>query len=202
MGKGMRFHEVAVTARANRRLLGHRIAQTPEFMMVFNEIFNREDFVRVVEIGTFHGGLSLFLAFCSLVKNMKFYTFDIRMNGKTAVYQRIRALGGEFHKMDVFSSQGMEFMTRLIRNPGRVMLLCDGGDKPKEIRTFGPLLKPGDVILGHDYFDTKKNWERQQKWISCELVKADISSVCKKHNLKPWYEHVLGEIFWVGRMKK
>lgn len=198
----IRFHEIAVTAKAHRRLLGHNIAQTPEFMMVFNEIFNREKFDRVIEIGTFHGGLSLFMAFCCLVKNTKFYTFDIRMLGKTEVYTKIRQLGGTFEKLDVFSPRGMERMRPLIKSPGRVMVLCDGGDKPKEMRTFSSFLKPGDVILGHDYFDTKGNWERQQKWLSCELVKADIVDTCKKNNLVPWYEHVLPEIFWVGRMKK
>lgn len=198
----MRFHEVAVAAKAHRRLLGHNIAQTPEFMMVFNELFNRENFDRVIEIGTFHGGFSLFLAFCCLVKNMKFFTFDIRMLGKTVVYKKIRKLGGTFEKLDVFSPQGLDRVRSLIKLPGRVMLLCDGGDKPKEIRTFAKFLKPGDVIMGHDYFDTKKNWEYQQKWLSCELVKADILDTCKKNNLAPWYEHVLPEIFWVGRMKK
>jgi len=195
----MRFHEVEVAARAHRRLLGHNISQAPEFMMVFNEIFNREQFARVIEIGTFHGGLSLFLAFCCLVKNMKFFTFDIRMNGKTAVYNKIRKLGGKFEKANVFQTDKIK---QLILAPGRVMLLCDGGNKPKEIRTFAPFLKQGDVIMGHDYFDTQQNFEHQQKWLSCELVKADIQGACKKHNLAPWYEHVLPEIFWVGRIKR
>lgn len=201
MGK-MRFHEVAVAAKAQRMFLGHNIAQTPEFMMVFNEIFNREGFARVIEIGTFHGGLSLFLAFCCMVKNMKFYTFDIKRRGKDDVYKKIAQLGGQFEIMDVFSPGGMAKMRQLITTSGRVMLLCDGGDKPKEIQTFGPTLKPNDVIMGHDYFDTKKSWQHQQKWISCELVGSDIQGVCQKHNLKPWYDSALGEIFWAGRIKK
>ena len=198
----MRFHEVATAAKAHRRLLGHNIAQTPEFMMVFNEIFNRENFARVIEIGTFHGGLSLFLAFCSLVKNMKFFTFDIRMSGKTEVYQKIRQLGGTFEKLNILQPQGIERIRSLVTAPGRVMLLCDGGNKPKEIRTFAPFLKQGDVIMGHDYFDSKQSFDFQQKWLSCELVKADIQNACKKNNLVPWYEPVLPEIFWVGRIKK
>jgi hypothetical protein len=198
----MRFHEVTVTAKAHRKLLRHRISQTPEFMMVFNEIFNRENFARVIEIGTFHGGLSLFLAFCALVQNMQFHTFDMRMNGKTEVYAKIRRLGGTFEKLNIFQKPGIDKIKQLISAPGRVMLLCDGGDKPKEIQTFAPFLKKDDIIMGHDYFDTKKSWGFQQKWLSCALVKADIQGTCKKYNLAPWYEHVLPEIFWVGRIKK
>ncbi len=197
----MNLEHVIVPEIKDRKFLGHRMAQTPEALLVFNEIFNREKFVRVIEIGTFFGGFALYLAFCSRMLNMKFFTFDIKTK-KSNVYKRIKQLGGTYLQLNVFQPQGKERLRSLIRAPGRVLLLCDGGNKVKEIEFFAQFLKPKDVIMGHDYFETDMDFFRQDKWFSCELTEADIRSTCEKYNLAPWYQHLWKEVFWVGKIKK
>lgn len=197
----MNLDQVIVPDIVDRKFLGYRMAQTPEALLVFNEIFNCENFARVVEIGTFLGGFALYLTICSMVNEMKFFTFDIKRYGSN-VHSQIQKFGGKFLQLDVFSSQGMNKLTSLIGSPGRVLLLCDGGDKKREIETFAKLLKPKDVIMGHDYFEKASDFFQQDKWFSCELVKEDIQAICSKYNLAPWYENVLKEVFWVGRIKQ
>lgn len=34
---------------------------------------------------------------------------------------------------------------------GTAIVYCDGGNKPKEILTYAPLMRPGDLIAAHDY---------------------------------------------------
>lgn len=197
----MNFDQIIVPEIKDRKFAGHRMAQTPEALLVFNEIFNRARFDRIIEIGTFFGGFALYLALCSMANNMRFYTFDIKKRGIKNVYGKIKQLGGVFFKLDVFQQQGHKKIVSLIQSPGRVMLLCDGGDKKKEIRTFAPFLKPKDVIMGHDFFKKQEDFFLQDKWLSCELVEEDIQDTCKQHRLIPWYENVLKEVFWVGKIK-
>lgn len=197
----MNLEHVIVPEIKDRKFLGHRMAQTPEALLVFNEIFNREKFVRVIEIGTFFGGFALYLALCSKILNMKFFTFDIKTRNGNA-YKKISQLGGTFLQLNVFQSRGKEKLRSLIQSPGRVLLLCDGGDKREEMKIFASFLKSKDVIMGHDYFEKTSDFFQQDKWFSCELVKEDIQATCNKHNLVPWYEDVLKEVFWVGRIKQ
>ena len=41
---------------------------------------------------------------------------------------------------------------------GKTIVLCDGGDKPREFKTFSKYLKKGDLILGHDFSRNKDKW--------------------------------------------
>jgi hypothetical protein len=39
----------------------------------------------------------------------------------------------------------------LATQPAPCLIICDGGDKPKELHLYAPLIRPGDVLLGHDF---------------------------------------------------
>lgn len=201
MVQGPSFDQMIVPEIKDRKFMGHRMAQTPEALLVFNEIFSREKFSKIIEIGTFFGGFALFLACCAKAKSMKFYTFDIQKRNTNA-YNKIKQLGGVYFNLNVFEQQGKQKVKSLIQSPGRILLLCDGGDKRREIKTFAQFLKSKDVIMGHDYFRKSQDFFLQDKWLACQLVEDDIRPTCEEHGLIPWYENILKEVFWAGRMKR
>lgn len=56
------------------------------------------------------------------------------------------------------------------------MILCDGGDKPAELRQMAQVAKPGDLILAHDYASDRDHFQRAmlgKHWDWCEITDAD-----------------------------
>jgi hypothetical protein len=45
----------------------------------------------------------------------------------------------------------MTTISRRIRaRPGAAFVYCDDGDKPREMRTYAPILRVGDYMMSHD----------------------------------------------------
>ena len=42
-------------------------------------------------------------------------------------------------------------MAVLLSTAQRALVFCDGGDKPRELHLYAPILRPGDLLLAHDY---------------------------------------------------
>ncbi len=186
----------------SRQLCGVHIAQIPETLLVFNEFLQQETFDRVVEIGTSRGGLSIFLSLVCFMYEMEFYTFDIEDRHQVRVGQLLRRLGSRYKRLNVFRDKGTAEIRSLIELEGRTLLLCDGGDKKREIQIFSPFLKVGDVIMGHDYFHSQKHFKQQDRWISCELTWDDIEDSVAKHGLRQIYTSAFSSVFWACLMKE
>lgn len=45
-----------------------------------------------------------------------------------------------------------------IKREGTTLILCDGGSKINEFNILSKYLKSGDIIMAHDYVDTKENF--------------------------------------------
>lgn len=185
----------------SRQLCGVHIAQIPETLLAFNEFLQQETFDRVVEIGTSRGGLSIFLSLCCFMKETDFYTFDIEDRHQVRVSQLLRRLGSKYKRLNVFRDKGIAEIKSLIELEGRILLLCDGGDKKREIQIFSPFLKVGDVIMGHDYFHSRKHFKQQSRWKDCELVWNHIKDSAATYNLKPIHMSAFSKVFWVCLMK-
>lgn len=196
------MRDVLRVVRPHRRLFDAQIQQAPEALLVFNEFFQREKFDRVIEIGTAWGGLSIFFALGCFMWEMDFYTFDIQDRHRERVGYLLRRLGSKYKRMNVFRDKGIAEIKSLIEREGRVLLLCDGGDKKKEIQIFSPFLKTNDVIMGHDYFHSHQHHKQQNRWISCELTWNDIQDSVTKHGLKQIYSSVFPDVFWVCLIKE
>ncbi len=200
--KDMTMHEVLRVVRPHRRLFGAQIQQAPETLLVFNEFLQRERFDRIIEIGTAWGGLSVFLALGAFMLGAEFYTFDIEERCRPVVRDLLQKLGSTGEFLDAFSKEGIERIRSLVQAPGRILLLCDGGYKKQEIQIFSPFLKTNDVIMGHDYFHSRKHHKQQKRWISCELTWDDIRDSVVKHGLKQIYTSVFPSAFWVCLIKE
>ena len=131
---------------------GIQIAQHPDFAEKFKMII--AGFDRIIEIGTWAGGLTVWLhknkpKDCDLIS----YDIDESLNevpkGKYPI---------DFRIGDCFSGFYHEEIKSLIQDSKRVLLLCDGGHKNEEVKTFCQYLKEDDVIMCHDYADNWEDW--------------------------------------------
>ncbi len=110
----------------------------------------------VVEIGVDQGGLSaLLLAYAGYsaaqvgYPALSYLGIDINLD---TVCQTVRERNPRsFIEADAFAPEIIRSIQMAIAPEARALIFCDGGDKPREIRTYGPILRSGDLILAHDY---------------------------------------------------
>lgn len=106
----------------------------------------------IIEIGVEHGGAAaLFAAYCRYAAgalvyrgidiNLDALAYTVRDHDSAALFQR-----------DAWAPETVAEVAEWMRAmPGPCLLFCDGGDKPRELHTYAPLLRVGDVLVGHDY---------------------------------------------------
>jgi cephalosporin hydroxylase len=148
--------------------------QTPNAVLSLNRLLNAHNFDCIIELGTHDGGLSsLFALYClgsqmpasaespsepSLYKNQthhkrpkKFYTFDNELRDIPRLNLLIQ-MGSVFKQVDFLNDANIIAEIRqIIATSGSVLLLCDGGNKKKEIELYSPALKRGDFVMTHDF---------------------------------------------------
>lgn len=104
----------------------------------------------VVEIGVEHGGLAgLLLAYCRYT-GCVYRGYDITLaplHTGVRAFDAAHLVEGDAHTSAAVAAVGDWLATQ----PAPALIFCDGFDKPYELRLYAPLLRPGDVLLGHDY---------------------------------------------------
>lgn len=165
--------------------------QPPCVVDCFASLFALEVPDTVIEIGTAHGGLTMIL-YDSLGKKSKttIHTFDL--NRGKFLEDRITR-----HAVDVLSPEGQKQIGDLILAGGKVLLLCDGGNKIAEFNTFAPKLKSGDIIMAHDYAGRSC-----LDWIWVEIADRDIAATVASEKLETYHQETMGKAAWVSFKKK
>jgi cephalosporin hydroxylase len=118
------------------------------------ELFLNEHSVSaVVELGTFHGGMTLFLKTQALVRSQRFYTFDKDFPVVlTTGFARATGLESNFFQGDFWTTTNKALLDILHDQSVKpLMLFVDGGCKREEFKAFVPELSPGDYVAVHDY---------------------------------------------------
>lgn len=153
----------------------------------FSELLHKEKFDVIIEIGTLHGGLTLLL---SDLFSGHIYSYDInKVENEALLKENITLLVGDvFYNKEIYD---------IIKN-NRVLILCDGGNKIKEVNHFAKYLKPNDYIMAHDYFHTEKDFSND-KWTFCEITYADIKTECEKNNIENTRN--FEDVFWYCGVK-
>lgn len=144
---------------------GIPIAQILADLLAWEVILNDNPQLRaIIEVGTWKGGFSIWLHAQTHARHMRFRTFDVVEPPHTA------AVSG-FRLVDVFANP--EKVSHAIRIFGEPLLVfCDGGNKPRELELFAPMLQsPGSLILVHDW-GTETNPEDVPEIL--EPVYADV----------------------------
>lgn len=122
----------------------------------------------IVEIGVEHGGLAAWLtAYCAYT-GCRYCGIDITLHALHA------AVRGQIEERDAWSEPAVERVRHwMAETNGPALIICDGGDKPRELRLYAPLLRPGDVLLGHDYHNEYTDEIREGMPSTVEQIRTD-----------------------------
>lgn len=147
---------------------------------------------RVIEIGSYNGGFACALGIHASRIGARVVGFD-RMEAPSIDLRPLAAfLGVEFRQRDIWEAEGE--IADLIRQPGVSYVLCDGGDKPRELATFASYAKAGDVVAAHDYHveGSQNTW-----WGWGEIGLADGAAAAAAHGLNPWLQDHFDMAAWL-----
>lgn len=228
------FNNEKASIRASHTcFFGSFAQQNPAAFLSFNRLLNSENFDLIIELGTHDAGLSTMFALYSflscnpaqsddpnepvLYKNhthhrrcKNFITFDYKVRDKTAIAV-LKHLGGQFIQADTLNDQSRiaEIQSLIAaKELGRVLLLCDGGNKKKEFELYGSALKKGDFIMLHDWakdeqaFESNKQndiwhgWETRWENGQGDTEQFGIKELCEKHNVEPIYAEEFDKVAW------
>jgi cephalosporin hydroxylase len=176
----------------------------------FKELLNEYKPKRILEIGTAGGGTIQFIRDYLDEINLndtEIKTFEVREH---KWYQDMRKTNIEIIIENIFTHsyreiEKPELVVPFIQSEGRTLILCDGGSKINEFRILSPYLKVGDVIMAHDYVNTKENFLENYKdkiWNWREIGDEHIQETCEKYNLKSYMQKTLDKAAWVCKIKE
>lgn len=94
----------------------------------------------IVELGTWEGGMARYLFAQAQARRMWFVTFDVIQPADPPP---------EFVRADIYRYP--EVVEQAAAAMGPVALLCDGGNKPRELQLFPPLMPDGSIFVVHDW---------------------------------------------------
>lgn len=197
---------------AGWRPMGLPMAQNRLAIPTWSYAFERVPPARVIEIGSFTGGFALALAVhlwaikaCSpsweTAPPVVLTTYDV-MHPNDTIAPMARTLGVVFRVADVFEPRITVEIERLIKAPGTTYLLCDGGNKARELDVFAPFLKPGDVIAAHDYSADMMSAIDDQAWPWCETQRADGDRAAAACDLAPFMQDHFDLAGWLAYRKR
>jgi len=175
------------------KFLGLQMAQNSFALIALNLVLTRLQPARIIEIGTRCGGLTAFLGIYTRQNQLKYVTYDVadKFLNDPAL---LKFLGVEFRQQNCFEHE--EDIVEMIRGEGPTLILCDGGNKPKEFRTFSQYMKPGDVICAHDYHPDNEHPCVEWKPIA-EIQDKDIEGL----DLEPFCYEQMKKAAWVCKRK-
>jgi cephalosporin hydroxylase len=181
---------------------------------VFKKFLSEAKPARILEIGTFHGGLTLCLRDImdelGLESNI-IRTYDIHDQEflKPLVINRnidIRTKNlFDYNENTFINDQAKEELRSFIQQDGSTLVLCDGGCKKCEYNTIAPLLKVGDIIMAHDYCPNQEYFQQYMKdkvWDWCEIQDSDIIDSINSNSLEPYDQDLMLAIAWCSKRRK
>lgn len=157
-----------------QHLFGAVMGQTFPVLFIFEWILNFYPIKYIVEIGTGTGGLSAFLQLQANIRGLDFVTYDalnrFKDKGNTLAANPPINLAKHINhqKMNIFEQPTIDEISAVLKKHV-ALVYCDNGDKPKEMKTFAPFLKPGSIIGTHDWHD-KFGIEQMVKDLNLEMI--------------------------------
>lgn len=192
---------------------GAAVSQHDGIVGAFELLFKAKRPARILEIGTCWGGLTLVLYDLLHELNQplcRFLTFDVPGDWyDQAILQRRIAQGTAIDAkvVNIFEQDyskllpaWQDVISKFITDDGVTVVICDGGSKKDEVRIFAEMLKPGDVIMAHDYAPSKEVFEmyvRNKIWNWCEITDMDVAESVQRFNLQPLYAKEFMEVAWL-----
>lgn len=119
---------------------GLEVAQILADYWLWEAVLNDEERTGIVELGTGTGGFSLYLSAQAEARGISFRTYD--------VIAPVRRIPG-FVQCDIYANATDIGLHLQRRDP--IVLFCDGGNKPRELKTFSKYLSSKSLIVVHDW---------------------------------------------------
>ena len=184
--------------------------QKPEVSGAFEKLLKEIKPKQIVEIGTAGGGTTLSiretLDEIGLEKT-DIKSFEVKEH---KWFPEMRKRNIEIIVENIFSHsykeiEKPEMVESFIGREGTTLVLCNGGSKVNEFIILSKYLKSGDIIMAHDYVDTKENFlenYRDKIWNWREIGEEDIKETCEKYNLKSFMKETFDKVVWVCKIKE
>lgn len=159
------------------------------------------EFSTIIELGTFTGVFTKWLSE-NISNDCKIITYDINPN-----YREVGELKNTvFRIADILDPQTIFEIKSLIEFGGKVLFLCDGGDKETEFKLYSKFLKHGDVIMLHDYEDTEQEYEEIKNTIGWTTVSEshfkNLDRYLEDLQLVPYMYQDFKQVLWGSFVKK
>jgi cephalosporin hydroxylase len=181
---------------------------------VFKQFLSEIRPARILEIGTFHGGLTLCLR--DIMDELGLYshpiiTYDI--NNQEFLRPLVLNRNVHVRTKNLFDYDSNKFIDLVSENEIKsfiqqddiTMVLCDGGCKKCEFNIIAPLLKVNDIIMAHDYAPNETYFQEYIKdkiWNWLEIQDEDIAEAAAQYSLRPCKQELLQNIAWLSKQKK
>jgi len=188
---------------------GMTCQQNPQTFESFYKLLKEVKPKTVIEIGTSLGGLIRYINYMckEMGLSLNAVTYDINDRGEN--FNNLMKSEGIEVKVENIFSEGYTGLKNTeivdtIQQDGVTVVLCDGGNKPKEFNILSKYLKKGDIIMAHDYASDKKKYENDIKeiyWNWHEISDNDIDTAVTENNLKPFMQDVFTNAVWVCKIK-
>jgi hypothetical protein len=187
---------------------GFMAMQHKNTFAVFENFLKETKPSSILEIGTAEGGFIFGIRDILNkigLENTKIRTFDIYENEKRNSLVNFNV---ELYLENIFDINynliKPELIIPFIQQSGTTLVFCDGGNKAKEFNVLSEYLKIGDIIMAHDYIDTRENYLNNFEgkiWSAHEIGEPDIEKCCKTYNLIPFHQDLFQNIVWACRKK-
>jgi len=182
------------------------LQQRAEVMDVFPKLLENLKPSRVIEIGTGHGGLTLFLQ-DNIQQNADVFSFEILPRPS---HEKIKSCGVNLYNDNIFvdppaSWKKYEVTSKwvpIFKQKKPLLVLVDGGNKIAEFNGIASQLDSGDVIMLHDYATNKTEFEALKVWKWMEAEYTQIEEACSQHNLVPYMHSEFLNVAWGCFIKK
>lgn len=127
---------------------GIRMRQSYTAVYVLETILSVLKPERIVEIGTWNGGLTAyFQTWKNINSGTDFLSVDIEDLRDDKIKEYTKTC---FSQTDAFTPYFHSLLKDFIQEK-RCLIYCDGGNKEKELTFFKDLVMPGSIIACHDY---------------------------------------------------
>ena len=182
------------------------LQQRKEVMDIFPVLLDKIKPKKIIEIGTGHGGLTLFLR--DKIKPVEVYSFDI-CEEFSKFQQVLKEEGININYLNMFVDKVKDWNCLEVKDEWVYLfddtpkiVLCDGGTKKGEFNGLSRYLKSGDIIMLHDYCTDIETFDSLKVWNWLEVKYSDIKESCEQYNLVPYMHEEFLNIAWGCFIKK
>jgi hypothetical protein len=178
-------------------------AQHQDFFGVFSRFLLEQNFTHILEIGTYSGGLTLFLKDAS--PKSKVLTFDVK---EFPTHEILKTTGIQVEIRNIFDNDFLSVTDvtacNFLKEGGKKLILCDGGNKIKEFNCLCKYMNTGDFIMAHDYSVSREYFQSHiqgKVWTGCEITETDIEECSNSTHLIHYNQEEFQKIVWVCKTK-